>query len=177
MNLLSLPLAPIRRRFLRWRCEYLGRDPQILGTVWAYGGGRILIGDRVRLGGPRGPVELHAEAGAVLVLGNDVHLEGGVSIEAVESVVLEDGTTVGAWTKILDNHFHSPAARRGERPRSAPVLIGRNAVIGERCVILPGARLGPNARLAPGVVVGHKVPAGIALEGNPPRRSAGRSSL
>jgi acetyltransferase-like isoleucine patch superfamily enzyme len=160
-------VAVLRRRQLR-RCERLGHGIRVRGHVWLYGGGRVRLGDRVVLDATRGPIELHADPGALLVLGDDVRLEGGVSIEAVESVVVERGATVGAWTKILDNHFHPLDGNRDIRPTSGPVWIGPGARIGERCVVLPGTRLEAGVRLGPGVVIGRRVPAGVALEGHPP---------
>lgn len=130
------------------------------------------MGDRVVLDGSRAPIELHAEPGAQIVIGDDVRIEGGVSIEAVDSIVLEGATVVGAWTKILDNHFHPVTGDRTALPESMRVLIGRNVRIGERCVVLPGAKLESGVRLGHGVVIGRRVPAGTTLVGSPPRRVA-----
>lgn len=173
MTTLSAVLATLRGRRLGRRCERAGRDVRVIGRVWSYGGGRLRLGERVLLDATRGPIELHVAPGALLELGDDVTLEGGVSIEAVESVVVEAGTWIGAWSKILDNHFHPLGGDRGSRPRSAPVRIGAGVRIGERCVVLPGANLDAGVRLGNGVVIAHKVPRNIALEGSPPRAVGG----
>lgn len=167
--------ARARQRWLLRRCE-VGADVRIVGHVWVYGGGRVRLGDRVVLDASWAPIELHAERGAEIVLGEDVFVEGGVSIEAVDSVTIEARAVVGAFTKILDNHFHPVVGDRSERPRSSPIHVGAGSRIGRRCVLLPGARLEEGVRLGHGVVIGRRVPAGAALEGSPPRRVSPRSS-
>ncbi len=150
----------------------LGKDVRIQGSIWVHGAGAISIGDRVVFDARRGPIELHACRGARLHLEDEVVLEGGVSIEAVDSVRLGPGCVVGAWSKILDNHFHEVQGDRQHRPGSEPVWIGRGVRIGERCIVLPGTRLEDGVRLGHGVVIGRRVPAGTLLEGSPPRRVA-----
>lgn len=152
-------------------CARVGRDVRVVGRVWVYGGGTVSLGDRVLLDGSRGPIELHADPGAEIVLGDDVRLEGGVSLEAVASITVGASSSVGAWTKILDNHFHPLRGDRDQRPVSVPVVIGPGVRIGERCIVLPGARLEAGVRLGHGVVIGRRLPAGVALEGCPPRRT------
>ncbi len=152
-----------------WRCASVGAAPVVLGRVWIHGRGRIELGDRVVLDGRRAPIELHAQPGAVLRLGDDVRLEGGVSVEALESVRVERGAVLRQFCKVLDNHFHPVSGDRHERPSSEPVVIGEDAEVGERAIVLPGARLEAKVRLLPGVVIGRRVPAGTVLQGFPPR--------
>jgi acetyltransferase-like isoleucine patch superfamily enzyme len=172
MSWLLQGISSVRTRLAMRQAERIGKDVRTHGRVWIHGGGHLRVGDRVRLDATRGPIELHAAEGAVLVLGDEVVLEGGVSIEAVESIVVEARSAVGAWTKILDNHFHPLAGNRLHLPPSDPVHIGPGVTIGERCVVLPGTRLEAGVRLADGVVIGRRVPRGVALAGSPPRASA-----
>ncbi|AKU91447.1 acyltransferase [Vulgatibacter incomptus] len=144
----------------------------MIGQIEVYGGGRIHLGDRVFLDGSIGPIELHVSRGARLLIGDDVRINGGTSIEATEFVEIGDGVEIGSWSKVIDNHFHIPNGDRCSRPRSVPVRIDRGVRIGERCVVLPGAHLEEGVRLGHGVVVGRRVPARVALEGSPPRRAA-----
>lgn len=169
-------LESLQSRLLLRLRAHLGRNVHVVGRIWVHGGGAIRIGDGVVLDGRRGPIELHSFPGAELVLHDGVRIEGGTSIEAVESVVVGAGTQVGAWSKVLDNHFHE-LDDHFARPRSEPVSIGPNAKIGERTVVLPGARLEEGVRLGHGVVVSRRVPAGVTLEGSPPRRSAGGTKI
>ena len=54
------------------------------------------------------------------------------------------------------------------------LLIGANARIGSRSVLMPGAEIGDNAEIEPGTVVNGPVPAGERWAGSPARR-VGRS--
>lgn len=162
----------IRAAWVRSRCKKVGRDLRVTGRVWIHGSGSVILGDRVVLDGTRGPIELHACDDGELVLGDDVHIEGGASIEVIRSVLIGARSVVGAWTKVLDNDFHPLRGMRHVRPESNPVQIGPDVQIGERCVILPGARLESGVTLGPCVVIGRRVPAGTRLEGSPPRRAA-----
>lgn len=148
----------------------VGAGVRKIGRVWVYGGGEIRIGDRVVLDGSRAPIELHVCKGAKLELEEGVSIEGGTSIEVIASVRLGAGAHIGAWVKILDNHFHPLSGAREVRPASEPIEIGPGVHIGERCVVLPGTRLEAGVRLGPGVVISRRVPAGLRLEGSPPRR-------
>jgi acetyltransferase-like isoleucine patch superfamily enzyme len=147
--------------------------PRRFGRLWIHGGGTVQCGEGVVLDARRAPIELHVGRGAVLMLGRNVRIEGGTSIEAMERVELEEGAVIGAWSKILDNHFHPVEGDRDHRPTSAPVRIGAGVVVGERCIVLPGTRIEDGARLGPGVVIGRRVPANATLAGSPPRRVAG----
>lgn len=167
--------ALFERASLRSRGS-VGRDLHMVGDVRVRGRGTIVIGDRVRLDASRAPIELNAMSGARIVVEDDVCIEGGTSIESSGSVVLSRGCRIGAWTKILDNHFHPLGGDRAERPAPGTVRIGPGAIVGDRCVVLPGARLEAGSRLGHGVVIGRRVPAGVTLEGSPPRRAAGGAS-
>ncbi len=156
------------------RCASIGPGVQVFGRVWIHGGGTVRIGRGAVLDASRAPIELHAQPGAEIVIGDTARLEGGVSIEAVTSVVVGRGAVLHAWSKVLDNHLHSPGDWNA-RPPSEPVTIGDGASVGEKAIVLPGAQLGPGAWLDAGVVISRKVPAGAILAGSPPglvRRNA-----
>lgn len=175
-----MPIKFFRRLLLERRasrtCVVEGPRPHSFEGIWMYGGGTVRFGRNVVLDTSRGPIELHVEHGAVLELGDDVRIHGGASIEALESVVIGAGATLGAWTKVMDNHFHPLEGDRDGRPASQPVEVGAGGQIGERCVLLAGAHIGAGARLAPGVVMGRRVPDGAWIEGSPPRRVPSRGN-
>jgi acetyltransferase-like isoleucine patch superfamily enzyme len=140
-------------------CQRVGEGVQVWGRLWIHGEGRLVLGDRVRLDARRAPIELHSEPGASIEIGDDVLIEGGTSIEARASVVIGERTQVHAFCKILDNHFHATTGDRQAAPESAPVVIGPDADIGERCIVLPGARVGAGAAVGTAKVVRAAPPA------------------
>lgn len=68
-----------------------------------------------------------------------VGLEVTVDIFFPELITIEDEAIVGFGTTILCHEFLQSAYRTG------PVVIGRGAVIGANCLILPGVRIAPGA--------------------------------
>jgi acetyltransferase-like isoleucine patch superfamily enzyme len=140
-----------------------GSGLYVEGLLWVPGEGRVVLGRGVRFLGGRVPIELRAHAGAEIVVGDDVVLEAGASIEATRSVRVGAGAHLGAFSKVLDNHFHRTIGDRGERPEAAPIVIGERAVLGPRAVLLPGASLGARARVAAGRVVSFRMPDGMEL--------------
>ncbi len=165
MTLLTRALTRARL----WRCERVGPGTVVLGRVWIHGRGRIQLGARVVLDGRRAPIELHAREGGTLTLEDDVRVEGGASIEALHSVVVGRRAVLRRFSKVLDNHFHPVSGDRHEQPKSDAVQIGEGVEVGERAIVLPGAKLEANVKLEAGVVIGRRVPAGTVLQGFPPK--------
>ena len=109
--------------------------------------------------------------GGVIEIGDRVRIEGGASIEAAERVEIGDEAVLHGFCKVIDNNFHHIADNdRHARPPSQPVVIGPRVEIGFRSIVLPGARLGADVRLLDDTVVSRRVPDGVVLDGNPPRR-------
>lgn len=133
------------------RCASLGEGVRLRGRIWVHGKGAVRLGDGVVLDGATVPIELHAGAGAELVVGAGTVLHGGTSIEAMHSVTIGARCRVGAFSKILDNHFHV-AGQMATRPPSLPVSIEDDALLGPRCVVLPGARVARGEALRAGTV-------------------------
>jgi acetyltransferase-like isoleucine patch superfamily enzyme len=141
--------------------------------VWIHGAGRVRLGDRVRLDASLAPIELHVEQGAELILEDDVHIEGGTSLEAQQRVHIGARSRLGAFCKVLDNHFHPLRGDRHARPGSTPVQVGEDVQLGARVILLPGAQLERGVRVLPATVVSRRIPAGVHVGGQPARRVAG----
>lgn len=146
-------IRELRQRFrVRFRAA-LGRGVELHARVWIHGGGRIQLGDGCLVDGREAAVELHAERGALLALGSGVRLGAGTSIESSTAVTIGDGASLGRFCKVLDNHFHLIRGRRELRPESSPVHVGAGAVLGDRVIVLPGARIAPGAVIPSDAVV------------------------
>jgi acetyltransferase-like isoleucine patch superfamily enzyme len=152
------------------RCASIGKNVRVLGHVHVHGDGDLFIGDDVELDGRTAAIELHCQERGVIVLGQGVKVQSGVSIEALLRIEVGDGTVLCGYSKVLDNNFHPLSGDRHEtRPPSIPVAIGKNCVVGWRAILLPGAQLGDGTRLCPSVVVSRRVPGGVTVAGSPPR--------
>ncbi|MCL2627047.1 MAG: acetyltransferase [Cystobacterineae bacterium] len=166
------PLPDKGRWFVRWklwRCKSVGRGCRVLGKVWIHGRGEIYVGDNVCFDARNAPIELHTKRHATLRIGNGCTIEGGSSLEAVDSVVLGEGCHLGPFVKVMDNHHHQTTGNRKERPPSSPVALGPKVKVGAHSILLPGAQLGEGALLEERTVVSRKIPPGAHIQGNPPR--------
>jgi 2,3,4,5-tetrahydropyridine-2-carboxylate N-succinyltransferase len=96
------------------------------------GRGAVLMPSYVNIGAYVGPgtmVDTWATVGSCAQIGRDVHLSGGVGIGGVL-----------------------------EPPQAAPVMVGDFALIGSRCMITQGARVGAGAVLAEGCILNPGIP-------------------
>lgn len=142
---------------------------RVEGRVWVQGRGKVRIGPGVRLAARVVPIELNAGPGAEIVIGERAIVEGGCSIEALASVRIGSGARLGAFSKIVDNHFHRTVGPRSEHAPSVPVEVGEGAILGARAVLLPGARIGARSHVAAATVVSKAVPDATHIFGMPPR--------
>jgi maltose O-acetyltransferase len=155
----ALP-AIVRARVKLRRCAEVGAAPDIVGRVWIHGPGKLRLGDRVRLDASIAPIELFVGPGGELALGDDVLIEGGTSIEALQSVQVGEACRIGPRCKVLDNAYHATAGDRRRKPPCSPVVIEAGATLGAGAIVLPGARVARGRRIPGGAVVrGRPAPA------------------
>jgi acetyltransferase-like isoleucine patch superfamily enzyme len=160
-----------REPLFRYRCVRVGRGLILEGAPpLIIGNGRIELGDEVHIGSP-----LTWDVGpqAELIIGNRVSVNYRGSISVARSVRIGDDTLIAGEVAIFDNPSHpvSPARRLARAPVGegdvAPVVIGRNAWIGMRSIIMRGVTIGDNAVVAAGSVVTKSVPPNTVVAGNP----------
>ena len=138
-----------------------------MARVRVRGEGTVRLGRRVRFDGSIAPIELHAMKGAEIVLDDDVRVEGGVSIEAMASVHIGARTTIAAFTKILDGHFHRLEGDRHQRPPASAVVVEEDVVIGPHAILLPRAHVGRGCIVRAGTVITRRLPPGTIIGGAP----------
>ena len=112
--------------------------------------------------------------GAVLAIGRDVGMSGGV-ICAAGRVEIGDGCLLGANVTIADTDFHELYSRK-RRYAGFPaaqaedaVTVGRNVFLGTGCIILKGVTIGDDCVVGAGAVVTRSIPAGSVCAGSPAR--------
>ena len=115
--------------------------------------------------GPDGEVEI----------GNYCTLVGAI-ISINSRVVIGDFAFLAHEVVLADSIAATPYAEHGGRRcdtefsgRAPVIVIGENAWIGARAVLLPGARLGDGVIVGAAAVVDFAVPAGSIVAGNPAR--------
>lgn len=109
---------------------------------------------------------------AEIEIGSHVGISGG-SICAARSIVIGDGTMIGANVTITDTDFHSLSPQRradeGDMGISNPVKIGKSVFIGTNAIILKGVNIGDNSVIGAGSIVTKSIPPNVIAAGNPCR--------
>jgi len=80
-----------------------------------------------------------------------------------ELVEIGENAIIGYGATLLAHEFLQKEWRKG------PVKVGKNALIGAKCILLPGVSVGEGAVVGAGAVVTHDVPAGAFAIGVPAR--------
>jgi maltose O-acetyltransferase len=131
-------------------------------------GGRIKIGEKVRLEGRTVPIELVAYRDAELSIGDGTFINYGASISAHRWVSIGERCLVGNYVVIMDSDYHDllDHTQPGE---AEPIVIEDDVWIGVRATILKGVRIGRNCTIGAGAVVTGDLPAGSVAFGVPAR--------
>ena len=149
-----LTLAPLLLSS-RWKtrgCTSVGRWGRVEGRVMVNNGGRILLGERVRIRATHLPVELASLPGGTLEIGDRTYINSGVSICAAELVRIGARCAIGNMTLIMDSDFHS-VADHTVAPVPRPVIIEDDVWLAARVTVLKGVTIGRGAVVAAGAVV------------------------
>jgi acetyltransferase-like isoleucine patch superfamily enzyme len=157
---------------MRFRLFWLSRIVRrfaVKGRLWVHGFGEVQVGRGTRFDAGGIGIELHALRGARIIIGDNCKFGEAASIEACNLVQIGNRVSVGAWTRILDNNFHTLRGKPSHRPPSKPVIIEDDVTIEARAIVLPGVHLGRGARVSEGAIVHRRVPAGATVWGNPAR--------
>jgi acetyltransferase-like isoleucine patch superfamily enzyme len=139
-------------------CE--GRLPVV------HAGGRVRVG-RVALRGATAPVEIGAESGGELTVGERVFINQGATVVASLSISIGDDARIGDHVAIYDTDHHP--VEQDAPVRRAPVRIGRNVWLARGAIVLPGVTIGDHSVVAAGAVVTDDVPDRALVAGNPAR--------
>lgn len=110
---------------------------------------------------------LRALNGGKIVFGNDCFCNSNVSITAMKSIYIGNGTKI-ANNVVITDHDHD-YHHNNIGYVSAPIQIGDRVWIGANAVILKGVTIGDHAVIAAGSVVNHDVPAYCVAAGVPAR--------
>ena len=126
--------------------------------------GRVTLG-RLSFEGVLTAINLGARKGATLTMGNWVGINQGASIVALNSITIGDHTLISDYVTIYDSMYHPTLP--GEEAFTAPVVIGRNCLIGNGAMIMPGVTIGDNVVVGARAVVNKDIPANSIVAGAP----------
>jgi maltose O-acetyltransferase len=141
---------------------------RLRGRARVAGGGRVILGDRVRIYGTTVSVELHAWPSGRIEIGERTSINYGVSISAHESVTIGRQCFIGQYCMIDDNDYHD-VEDKYRLPPSAPVVLEDRVWLGARVIVQKGVRIGHDAVVGAGSVVMRDIPPRSVAMGYPAR--------
>jgi acetyltransferase-like isoleucine patch superfamily enzyme len=161
------------RRIARTQCclrrNFTSHGPRgaIFGAVRFLVDGTAIVGEHFVVEGYDAKVSIKVAEAASLLIGDDVFLNGGVSIEAWREVRIGSNVLMAPYASIIDDDRHEmePGARRDK----GPVIVGDNVWLGRNVAVLPGVRIGDGSVIGANSVVSRDIPAGCFAAGAPAR--------
>ena len=100
-----------------------------------------------------------------LTVGDGVQFNPGAKVDFSGGVEIGDRALISEGA-IIYSHDHGLDPRSAPAP--APIVIGRNAWVGVRSIVMPSVRsIGDNAVIGAGAIVTRDVPANTVVAGNP----------
>ncbi len=148
-------------------CTSVGAGTRVQGKVVLVGTGVRRIGARVTFLASTVPIELNSEPGGTLIIGDDVVIEGGVSLWAKTSVTIGNRVRIGAFCQVMDDNFHVPGQDRDVRPPSQPVVIEDDVVLGPYSILIAGAYVARDSVVHSRTVVTRRLPPHSDVRGVP----------
>jgi acetyltransferase-like isoleucine patch superfamily enzyme len=116
---------------------------------------------------------IHIEDGASLIIGNHCGFSS-VCLWSHKSIKIGNNVNIGADTIVLDSDAHSLSfldRRVDELDQknkvSKDIIIDDDVLIGTRCIILKGVRIGARSIVGSGSIVLHDIPEDCIAAGNP----------
>ena len=117
------------------------------------------------------PVQLATIGEGRIVIGDHCGISGSVLV-AENSITLGDRVLIGAGCTVIDSDCHpldAEARARGERGKTAPIVLEDDVWLGMNVLVLKGVRIGAGTVVGAGSVVTGDLPAGVVAAGNPAR--------
>jgi acetyltransferase-like isoleucine patch superfamily enzyme len=160
----------------RCQCESVGARFVMGPLPYIHGVGRIVLGERVTLGG-KPDIVFGNRAGGIpeLVIGDRVFIGHQCSFAISASVRIGNDCLLAGSVHVSDYDGHPTDARRRRAgdvtPTEAirPVVIGDDVWIGNHATILKGVTIGDRSIVGTQAVVTRDVPPDVVVAGNPAR--------
>jgi maltose O-acetyltransferase len=148
--------------------DELGEGVRTTGLPRIQNSGHMRFGAGVHVRSTSVRAELVTGPVGELVVGKNSSLNG-CSISALRLVEIGERVRIGPGSLVLDSPFHDIHSR-ARIPEPKPVFIEDDAWIANRCIILPGVRIGRAAIVGSGAVVTREVPPFTIVGGNPAKK-------
>jgi acetyltransferase-like isoleucine patch superfamily enzyme len=164
-NAKRLLSGAVRARFSG--AESFGGHADMHGRVLFELQGRAVFGRGFIADGHIGAVSILVRENATLIVGDDVYMNHGVTIEACHEVRIGDHVLMAPLVSVIDDNRHEtePGAARYK----GPIVIGNNVWLARNVAVIPGASIGDGCVIAANSVVCTDIPPDSLAAGAPAR--------
>lgn len=128
----------------------------------------VILGVRFA-GSPCAPILLQPrESNSIIHIGSNTTIVNGSELISKQLISIGEKCMIGPGSKFIDSDFHGiePNERLNEG-KSGPIIIENNVWIGSEVMVLKGVTIGRDAVIGARCVVRKNVPPGSIVIGNP----------
>jgi acetyltransferase-like isoleucine patch superfamily enzyme len=174
------PYQMVRRRLNNAKRLLSGAARARLSSAESFGGhadmhgrvrfklqGRAVFGRGFIAEGDISTVSILVRENATLIVGDDVYLNSGVTIEACHEIRIGNHVMMAPLVSIIDDNRHE--TEPGAVLYKGPVVIGNNVWLARNVAVIPGGRIGDGCVIAANSVVCTDIPPNSLAAGAPAR--------
>lgn len=147
--------------------ESFGGHADMRGRVRFKLQGRAVFGRGFIAEGDISTVSIVVRENATLIIGDDVYMNYGVTIEACHEIRVGDHVLMAPLVSIIDDNRHE--TEPGAVLYKGPIVIGNNVWLARNVAVIPGASIGDGCVIAANSVVCTDIPPNSLAAGAPAR--------
>jgi maltose O-acetyltransferase len=147
--------------------ESFGGHADMHGRVRFKLRGRAVFGRGFIAEGDIATVSILVRENATLIVGDDVYMNSGVTIEACHEIRIGNNVLMAPLVSIIDDNRHE--TEPGAVLNKGPIVIGNNVWLARNVAVIPGATIGDGCVIAANSVVCTDIPPNTLAAGAPAR--------
>lgn len=159
-------------------CQRISGKPNLYLPILLNGKGKISFGKNVQIGVSAAHFTystynyiLAYDENSEVVLGDNVVMANGASIQATSKITIEDNVMIGINCLLVDSDGHDldPEKRMSGVPKRGDITVKKNVIIYYNSVVFKGVTIGENSVIGACSVVTKDIPPNVFAAGSPAR--------